>query len=213
MIAIDVQPSIDKKKTHCVTCCCNSNYVSDTEVDSNDLIDFKSEEDLREKVLSHPEIETEEEIDDISEDMEDNHDRDPVLVEENMDSYLDDDEDLSPMSQMSSINLQWTDLESLVELDTVDTDKQVGDLEVISELKVNNQTSIYPSKTSYNSTWSINDDCKYFNNQCHNIGENDKPDTTAEKDEFEQQPLEQNNYVESEQFCEPIKEIPRDIKK
>ena len=70
MIAIDVQPSIDKKKTHCVTCCCNSNYVSDTEVDSNDLIDFKSEEDLKEKVMSHPEIETEEEIDDISKDME-----------------------------------------------------------------------------------------------------------------------------------------------
>ena len=97
-------------------------------------------------------------------------------LEENMDSWIDDDEDLSPMSTMSSVNLQWTELEGLVELNTVDTDKEVGDLEVPSELKLNNKTSIYPSKSSNNSTWSINDDCKYFDNQCHNIGENDKPD-------------------------------------
>ena len=166
--------------------------------------------------------------------MKNTHDRDPVLVEENMDSYIDDDENLSPMSPMSLINLQWTDLESLVELDNVDTDKQVGDLEVISELKVNHETSIYPSKTSNNSTWSINDDCKYFDNQCHNIGENDKPDneeiqqvdlTVSSEQKTSSHThidglLEQNSYVmESDQFqthnnhCEPIKEVPRDTAK
>ena len=100
-----------------------------------------------------------------------------------MDSWIDDDECLSPMSPMSSINLQWTDLESLVELDAVDTDNEVGILEVTSDLKVHNITSVYPPKSSTNSTWSINDDDTYFDNQCHTTGENDKPDTAEEKDE------------------------------
>ena len=127
--------------------------ISDTEIESDNIIDFNSEEKLREEELSQTEVTTEDEEDELSEDVEtiNGINEDPTLVsiddltskkeqstkmipekqdwlEENMDSWIDDDEDLSPMSTMSSVNLQWTELEGLVELSTVDTDKEVGDL-------------------------------------------------------------------------------------
>ena len=97
-------------------------YVSDNEVNSNDFIDFQSE------VLSHQEIETEDEVDDISEDMNNTQDRDPVLME---DLWIDDDACTTPLSP-TSVNLQWTGLEDLLELS-----KKGENLKVTSITSVN----------------------------------------------------------------------------
>ena len=64
-------------------------YVSDNEVNSNDSVDFQSE------LLSHQEIETEDEVDDISQDMNNTQDSELILME---DLWIDEDACTTPLS-------------------------------------------------------------------------------------------------------------------